>query len=540
MMDVVSRNTENLVLGRSNGTDVTDFDRRFKKRIVDLSPDEQGYCNVIKFIFNGKSQQTKLYETILEVTLDKKILPGSTVVFNTEFECQVPKLTRRSGRDSPEGIRYSLGQWYPKIAEYDYLGWHADQYIRGEFYGVWGDYAVNITLDKKYKLGATGELQNVADIGWGYDKEGSPLKNSTGNLRTWKFLAKNVHDFVWAADPDYKHITRKTTNGPLLHFIYKEDKNIDEYWQATADSCAMIYPFMAKTFGAYTYPVYSFLHGGGGGTEYPMATLVRNYSFETAVHEWCHSWYQMMLGSNENLYGWLDEGFTNYAEARVLAWLRGKDFFANADEYRLYFNLVKSPYDEPMSTPANQFNTNYAYNYDSYYKGSVFLRQLGYIVGEKIMDKILLEYYRVWRFKHPNPDDFIRVAEKASGLQLQWYKAYMVNSVKTVDYRIDSLWDENGKTKVRIRRTGQMPMPIDLQITFKDGSKELHYIPLDLMYGEKPAEDSIARKTYPAWRWTHDTYVIEGSRRLIDISIVEIDPTLRLADIERRNNRLKL
>jgi hypothetical protein len=156
------------------------------------------------------------------------------------------------------------------------------------------------------------------------------------------------------------------------------------------------------------------------------------------------------------------------------------------------------------------------------------------------MDKILLEYYRVWRFKHPNPDDFIRVAEKTSGLQLQWYKAYMVNSVKTVDYRIDSLWDENGKTKIRIRRTGQMPMPIDLQITFKDGSRELHYIPLDLMYGEKPAEDSIARKTYPAWRWTHDTYVIEGSKKLIDISIVEIDPTLRLADIERRNNRLKL
>ncbi len=540
MMDVVSRNTENLVLGRSNGTDVTDFDRRFKKRIVDLSPDEQGYCNVIKFIFNGKAQQTQLYETILEVTLDKKILPGSTVVFNTECECQVPKLTRRSGRDSPEGIRYSLGQWYPKIAEYDYLGWHADQYIRGEFYGIWGDYAVSITLDKKYKLGATGELQNIADIGWGYDKEGSPLKNSTGNLRTWKFLAKNVHDFVWAADPDYKHITRKTTNGPLLHFIYKEDKNMEEYWQATADSCAMIYPFMAKTFGAYTYPVYSFLHGGGGGTEYPMATLVRNYSFETAVHEWCHSWYQMMLGSNENLYGWMDEGFTNYAEARVLAWLRNKDFFANADEYRLYFNLVKSPYDEPMSTPANQFNTNYAYNYNSYYKGSVFLRQLGYIVGEKIMDKILLEYYRVWRFKHPNPDDFIRVAEKTSGLQLEWYKSYMVNTVKTVDYRIDSLWDDNSKTKIRIRRTGQMPMPIDLQITFKDGSKELHYIPLDLMFGEKPAEDSIVRKTYPAWKWTHDTYVIEGSRKLIDISIIEIDPTLRLADIERRNNRLKL
>ncbi|MBL7741939.1 MAG: M1 family metallopeptidase [Chitinophagaceae bacterium] len=541
MMDVSSRSTEGLVIGRgTGGKEVTDFDRRFKRRIVDLMPDEQGDCRVVKFIFNGKPQQLKLHETILEVLLDKKIIPGTTVVFNTEFECQVPLLTRRSGRDSPEGIRYSLGQWYPKIAEYDYLGWHADQYIRGEFFGVWGDYNVNITLDKNYKVGATGELQNASEIGWGYDKEGTPFKDIPADERTWKFSAKNVHDFVLSADPAYKHITRKTINGPLIHFIYKDDKNSDKDWKATADSCALIYPFLAKTFGPYPYAVYSFLHGGGGGTEYPMATLVKNHSFETAVHEWCHSWYQMMMGSNENLYGWMDEGFTNYAEARVLAWLRNKAFFENADEYRLYFNLAKSPFDEPMSTPANSFNTNYAYNYNSYYKGSVFLRQLGYIVGEHTLDKILLEYYKTWRFKHPNPDDFIRVAEKTSGLQLQWYKQYMVNTTKTIDYRIDSLWEDGGRTNIRIRRMGQMPMPIDMQITFKDGSKELHYVPLDLMFGEKPVEDSTNRKVYPEWKWTHETYIIESARRIADISVVEIDPTLRLADIERKNNRLKL
>jgi hypothetical protein len=542
MMDVNSRSTEDLVLGRSSdGSDITDFDPRFKKRIIDLSPEEEGYCTVLKFIFNGRLQQTKLHETILEVDLDKRILPKSTVTFNTEFECKVPKLTRRSGRDSPEGIRYSMGQWYPKIAEYDYLGWHADQYVRGEFYGVWGDYDVNIKLDKNYKLGATGELQNASEIGWGYDKEGSSFKTITGTSRTWKFSAKNIHDFVWAADPDYKHITRKIPNGPLLHFIYKDDKNIDRGWQATADTCAMIYPFMAKTFGPYPYPVYSFLHGGGGGTEYPMATLIKNYGLEAAIHEWCHSWYQMMLGTNENLYAWMDEGFTDYAEARVLAWLHHKDFFASANEYKLYFNLAQSPYDEPMSTPANFFNTNLAYNYNSYYKGAVFLRQLGYIVGEQTLDKILLEYYRLWRFKHPNPDDFIRVTEKTSGLQLYWYKEFMVNTTKTVDYGIDSLWEENKKTKIRLRRIGMMPMPIDLQITFKDGTKELHYIPLNLMYGEKPIEDStIQRKIYDPWKWTNNTYVVETNRKLADFTIVEIDPSQRMADIERKNNRLEL
>jgi len=540
MMDINSRSTENLILGTDkDGKPVKDFDKRFKKRIVEMKPDEEGYCNVLKFISNGKVQKTKLHETILEVILDKPILPRSSTVFNTEFECKIPILSRRSGRDSPEGIRYSIGQWYPKVSEYDYEGWHADDYISREFYGVWGDYDVNITIDKNYKLGATGVLQNAAAIGWGYDSEGTPLKSIPGEVRTWKFSAKNVHDFVWAADPDYKHITRQTANGPLLHFIYKTDTTKIK-WAVTADSCVMIFPFMAKTFGSYPYPVYSFIQGGGGGTEYPMATLVKNSSFETAVHEWCHSWYQMMLGTNENLYGWMDEGFTNYAEAKVLAWLRKKDFFKDAEEYERYFTLARSRFDEPMSTPANWFSTNLAEITNSYYKGAVFLRQLGYIVGEAAIDKILLEYYRQWRFKHPNPNDFIRVAEKVSNMQLQWYKQYMVNTLKTVDFTIDSLWEEKGVSKIRLRRIGEMPMPIDLELRFKDGTKELHYVPLNLMFGEKPAENKSSRVVHQEWNWTNTTYVVEFKRRLTDLREAEIDPTGRLADIERKNNSLRL
>lgn len=541
MMDVVSQSSENFVLGQDiNGKDVNDFDRRFKKRIIEMTPEEAGYCKILKITANGRPQQTTEHETILEVKLDKAILPASSVVFNTEFECQVPKLSRRSGRDNPEGIRYSMGQWYPKVAEYDWEGWHPDQYIRGEFYGVWGDYDVNITTDKNYKLGATGVLENAAAIGWGYDKEGSDLRPVDGNVRTWKFSARNVHDFVWAADPGYKHITRKVSNGPLLHFIYKNDPPADMQWETTADTCAIIYPFMAKTFGPYPYPVYSFLQGGGGGTEYPMATLVKDYSLETAIHEWCHSWYQMMLGSNENSYAWMDEGFADYAEARVLAWLHHKDFFASAQEYGLYFRMAASRFDEPMSTPANDFNTNYAYNTNAYYKGAVFLRQLGYIVGEKNMDKILLEYYWLWRFKHPNPNDFIRIAEKVSDMQLQWYKEFFMYTTKTINYGIDSLWEEGGVSKIRLRRIGQMPMPIDLELRFKDSSREEHYIPLGLMFGEKPAENNSPRTVHEEWPWAQPTYIVEFKRRLTDLREVEVDPTKRLADIERKNNLLQL
>ena len=541
MMDVNSRSTENFILGTDiNGKPVKDFDTRFIKRIAEMTPSEEGYCHVLKITNNGKSQKTKQHETILEVDLDKPILPKSSTVFNTEFECQVPLLSRRSGRDSKEGVRYSIGQWYPKVVEYDYEGWHADDYVSREFYGVWGDYDVDITIDKNYKLGASGVLQNATEIGWGYDKEGTPLKPVQANERTWKFSAKNVHDFVWAADPGYKHFTRQTANGPLLHFIFKDDAATEAQCIKTADSCVMIYPFMAKTFGAYPYPVYSFLQGGGGGTEYPMATLVKNFGFETAVHEWCHSWYQMMLGTNENLYAWMDEGFADYAEARVLAWLRKKDFFEGASEYDRYFNLARSRFDEPMSTHANWFSTNLAYNINSYYKGAVYLRQLGYIVGENNMDKILLEYYRQWRFKHPNPNDFIRVAEKVSNMQLQWYKEYMLNTLKTVDYGIDSLWEDNGISKIRLKRIGEMPMPIDLELRYKDGTKEIHYVPLNLLFGEKPVENTTPRIVHEEWKWTHPTYIVEFKRKLTDIKEVEIDPTHRLADIEPRNNVLRL
>jgi len=541
MMDVALQNSEKIVLGtNAAGKTLTDFDRRFKKKIAEMSPEEQGWCHITSLTVNGQKQSFKEYETILKVDLGKPILPKTTVQIQTVFESQVPKLSRRSGRDSDEGIRYSMGQWYPKIVEYDKLGWNADDYISREFYGVWGDYEVNLTLDKNYKVGATGELQNANEIGWGYDKEGTALKSISSAVRTWKFAGKNIHDFVWSADPNYKHITRKVVNGPLLHFIYKDDPAIEKLWQTTADTCAMAFPYLSKTFGKYAYPVYSFLHGGGGGTEYPMATLVRNGSLETAIHEMCHSWYQMMLGSNENLYAWLDEGFANYAEAKALAELRHKNFFQDISEYESYSNLALSPFDEPMCTHANFFTTNFAYNTNSYTKGKLFLLQLGYITGEKTLEKIMLNYYRRWAFKHPTPDDFIKVAEDASGMQLQWYKQYMMNTTKTIDYKIDSLWEENGETKIRIKRVGEMPMPIDLKVQFKDGKSVIHYIPLSMMFGAKDAEDNSEFIVHDAWKWVLPTYTISFKERLTSISKIEIDASGRMADMNRKNNLLEL
>jgi hypothetical protein len=525
-----------------------DWDSRVRDRISKLSPSEIGYQKIKSIKLNGVEQPVKLHGTILEVDLTKPILPNTKVNFDLVFEAQVPLQVRRSGRDNAEGIRYSMSQWYPKMCEYDYEGWHPTPYIAREFYGVWGDYDVTIKIDKSYKLAGTGVLQNASSIGWGYDKPGTPLKDISSAKRTWHFVGKNVHDFVWAADPDYEHLVRKQ-DGVILNVVYKKVDSLQKSWETIADAAVTVLPYMEKRFGKYPYPQYSFIQGGDGGMEYPMATLIKSPGLRTVFHEWMHSWYQMMMGTNESLYPWMDEGFTTYAEGEVSAYYDKVKNVQNEEErlplnhagsYRGYYYLVSKKLDEPLSTHADHYNTNFGYSINAYSRGDIFLEQLGYIVSDSIRDKILLEYYRLWRFKHPNASDFVKVAQDVSGIQLDWYKEYFVYTTKTIDYSIDSLWSDGQVSKIRLRRIGQMPMPIDLQLTFKDSTKEIHTIPLDLMFGNKPAESNVATIVDGEWNWTNPTYTVEFKHPLTDLVLVEIDPTKRMADVDQKNNTLKL
>lgn len=548
-----------------------DWDGRVRDRISKLKEDEIGYQKIISLKMNGVLQPFKYHETILEVNLTKPVPAKSKVIFEMEFEAQVPLQIRRSGRDNPTtGVRYSMSQWYPKICEYDYEGWHPTPYIAREFYGVWGDFDVTISIDKTYKLGGTGVLVNANEIGWGYDAPGTELKPTVKAKRSWHFVGENIHDFVWAADPEYRHLVKKMPNGgTTLHVLYnykENDGKNDTAWSTVLTAAEKVLPFMESSFGKYPYPQYSFIQGGDGGMEYPMATLLIGPGLGTVFHEWMHSWYQMMLGTNESLYAWMDEGFTSYAEDLISKFYNNKSSLQglrdalqrnpnnknlkemvemvpedHSSAYAGYYALAKSEFEEPMTTHSDHYNSNYGYSVAAYSKGEVFLEQLGYIVGAEVRDKILLEYYKQWKFKHPNATDFIRVAEQVSGIQLDWYKEYWVNTTKTIDYKIDSLWEENGVSKIRIRRTGQMPMPVDLQLTFKDGSNEMYYIPLNLMFGEKQNENKTQKREVMAeWRWTHPVYVIEIKRRLTELKLVEIDPSKRMADVDRKNNTLEL
>lgn len=531
MMDMRSRN-------------IADPDPRVDDRISKLTEEEIGYQHIQTLKQDGKDVSYHVMGTILEVTLKKALLPGSKTVFNMKFEAQVPAQVRRSGRNSREGIAYSMTQWYPKMAEYDFQGWHAYPYIAREFHSVWGDFDVSITLDPTFVIGGTGILQNADKIGHGYEKPGSTVKRPEGDL-TWHFVAKNVHDFAWAADPDYKHDIVQVPKGPELHFLYQPGEKTTDNWARLQDFSIRYFEFMNKTFGKYPYEVYSIIQGGDGGMEYPMCTLITGERsagslIGVTAHEVTHSWYQGVLANNEALYPWLDEGFTDFAANETLGAIFNEKN-PHESSYNAYFALIKSGLQEPASQHSDHYNTNRAYSIAAYSMGSVFLNQLKYIIGEDQFYTGMRRYFNTWKFKHPEPIDFIRIMEKVSGMQLKWYLRYFINTTKTIDYGIKNIIETEGNTYVTLARIGDFPMPVDLLVTFRDGSQELYYIPLNETLGNKPVEDkAIVRNDLVAWPWVNPIYRVRINRQPEEIASIEIDPTLRMADIDHKNNKAEL
>ncbi|MBX7125269.1 MAG: M1 family metallopeptidase [Cyclobacteriaceae bacterium] len=529
MMDVRSRN-------------LPDPDRRVQDRISKLTDSEIGYQHVVSLKQDGKDVSMLVNGTVLEVTLAAPILPKGKTVFDSRFESQVPMQIRRSGRDNREGIAFTMTQWYPKLAEYDYMGWHTNQYVAREFHGVWGDFDVKINLDPGYMVAGTGRLINPEQVGYGYEKSGTPVKRPNGDL-LWHFVAKNVIDFAWAADPDYTHDVAQVPNGPEVHFFYQKNEKTTETWRRMRDLGPKVFEYLNEHFGKYPFDTYSVIQGGDGGMEYPMCTMILGEGsfagvFGTMAHEVAHSWFQMTLATNESLYPWMDEGFTDFASSEAEAAIFGENN-PHDGSYNAYFSLVQSGLQEPLSMHADHYNTNRAYGTSAYSMGSIFLNQLKYLIGTQNFQKGMLVYYNTWKMKHPTPNDFIRVMEKTSGLQLQWYLRYWIQTTRRIDYGISNLTESEGSSYLTLARIGDFPMPVDLEISYKDGTHELIYISMNELMGNKPVESpAVPRTVLQPWPWVNPTYTLKLSQKLSQIAKIEIDPTRRMADINRKNNVL--
>ena len=515
-----------------------DSDKRVADRISNLGPEEIGFIKVNSLEREGSGLSYETVGTILEVALEQPILPGDSAIFTMQWDAQVPLQIRRSGRDNAEGIDFSMAQWYPKLAEYDYQGWHANPYIGREFYGVWGDFDVTIAIDETYTIGGTGYLQ------------GEPT-TVPGGKKQYHFVAPNVHDFVWAADPDYEHIAYDRGNGTTLNFYFQPGEETSANWEELPRIMDAAFDYIEEHYGPYPYEQYSFIQGGDGGMEYPMATLITgerslNGLVGVSIHELMHTWYQMLMGTNESLYAWMDEGFTSWASSEVTNYLRGEGVIegdrVDNPHQRTYASLRgfrTTGIQEPLSVHADHFATNSAYGVASYTNGSVFLEQLRYIIGEAAFDCTLHRYYNDWRFKHPNPNDFIRIAEKCSGLELDWYREYWVNGINYADYAVADVedLDGTGTTRIDLQRVGRMPMPLEVTVTLKDSTEQYFYIAPEILRGEKPQPTYAERWTVlPDWGWTDPNYSFTLEMDKQEIQSVVINARERMFEDDMENN----
>ena len=510
-------------------------------RLASIPKNEEGAQNIHWIKQNGKELKFEIQETVMKVYLDKPIKAHSKTTFTMEWDAVIPQQIRRAGRNNKEGVDMTMTQWYPKIAEYDYDGWATFDYVGREFHAPFADFDVTIKINKDYVVGAGGTLLNPKEVK-GYDA--SAQIKADQNKATWKWTAKNMLDFAWAADKDYSVESFDVPQGPKVYFVYlKNDKT--KAWGEAKPYVTKYFQIMNSKFGKYAYPSYAFIQGGDGGMEYGMCTMILGEAkniedlMGLMAHEGSHSWYQQMLATNEPVRPWMDEGFTSYAESYVMHQLfppkdnRPNAFVEKIDAYRKF---LKKQIEEPAVWLGDHHDNGTAYSYASYVKGELYLVQLGYIVGEENLSKIMTEYFKEWSMKHPTDRDFLHIAQKVSGMDLKWFHHYWINTTKTIDYGIKDVQYGNTSTTITLVNNSQIPMPIDFSVITADNKMVNYQIPLNMTHTWKTKDAFGEFTTLKYWPWTQKEYTLTITYNKSQLRVLGIDFSHRLADVNPEDN----
>lgn len=515
-------------------------------RLASIPKTEEGAQNIHWIKQNGKDLKFEIQETIMKVELATPIKPNSSTTFTMDWDAVIPMQIRRSGRNNREGIDMTVTQWYPKIAEYDYDGWATFDYVGREFHAPFSDFEVNIKIDKNYVIGAGGILENPLEVK-GYDEKAT-IKTDDKNKATWKWSAKNMLDFAWAADKDYTVENFTVLDGPKVYYVYqKSDKT--KLWSDSKPYITQFFQLMNATFGRYTYPTYSFIQGGDGGMEYGMCTMMLGEAnsleglLGLMVHEGGHSWNQQIMAYNESMRPWMDEGFTSYYENLVMHQIlppkvaTANPFVGTLNAYR---NFVKRGIEEPAVWFGDHHDNGGAYSFASYVKGELFLVQLGYIMGEQNLSVTMKEFYNTWKLKHPTDRDLMHIAQKVSGMDLKWFQNYWINTTKTIDYGIKEVKYDANSTTVTLINNGTVPMPIDFSILTKDKKVINYQIPLNMTHVWKKKDIYGDFTTLNYWPWTQKEYTFTIPYNKSQISTLGIDFSQRLADVNMADNMVEI
>jgi hypothetical protein len=519
-----------------------------------LPPEWQGAVQVQSLNQQGMVLAWNVEETILRVELKQPLLPGDSTVLEMTWKTQIPKVTRRGGWMSSEGVEYSMSQWYPKMAEYDASGWHADEYVGREFYGVYGTFDVAITLPATYVVGATGTVMNPDEVGCGYQLGAvetiivSPAVGVGTGTKRWRFHAENVHDFAWVADRDYAHQIMRW-NDKAIHLLYK--RSAARLWTNAALWTEATLAYFSQRFGAYSWPQFTVAMAGDGGMEYPQLIMITGYRasaslFNVIAHEVGHQWFYGMVGNNETEEAWMDEGLTQYLseEATRKLFGMGGNPYTGLDslvypwiespwhDLQLYYQLAVTRYEEQLSIPHDWMREDQTASL-VYYKGMGVARMLEYMMGDSLFDAAMQHFVERWRYRHPTARNFEHAMEEASGLRLDWFFNEWIATTKLLDYAIDDLESERSgdgfATTVKLSNRNEAVMPLDIILTYEDGSTATATVPIEEW--RKPGVEFHL----PRWRWVEPEYTATFTtpKRVVR---AELDTSMLLADIDRTNN----
>src|SRR2546426_192363 len=535
---------QNLFRDDSRGTLLNPPDARFAARgfrggfVLDRV---ESVRRTLKTIENG---------TLLRVELDRPLPPRAITSLEIGFSFQVPEHgADRMGREPfAEGWLYEIAQWYPRLAVYDDVrGWNTEQYLgQGEFYLEYGDIDFAITVPRGFIVPATGRLttplevltvQHRARLARALQSDSTVAiiaKNEvgqpptrpagTGATLTWRFSAQTVRDVAWAAAPNFIW-DASGWNSILMQSFYPPVA--DSIWRESTRMVRHSIKHYSEKWFQYPYPTAINVNGPVGGMEYPMLVFCANRRsreglFGVTTHELGHQWFPMTVGNNERLYAWMDEGFNTfiniYSQRTYFpdqAWLRTR---GQADQWAQFAATGR---DEPGITPADRVTPELlgqvAYNKPA--TGLYLLRHA--ILDSTRFDLAFREYIRRWAFKHPPPADFFRSMEDGVGEDLSYFWRGWFLRTDVVDQAVDSVRtarDSTGTTytTIYLSSPGGLPMPVNLRLTFADGSVENTRLPVE------------------AWfEGNHFVYVRQFSKELVK---VEIDPDKNFPDVRRQNN----
>ena len=500
----------------------------------------------------GKARRVALAvrdnETVLKVNLADPLAPGRTATIEIAYRFAVPEHgADRMGRD---GALYEIAQWYPRIAVYDDIrGWNTEPYLgQGEFYLDYGDYTLAVTVPAGYVVAATGALENAREVltttqiarlaeALKGDKvvrviTAEELKTSAarsrkeGNL-TWKFRSKNVRDVVWAASPDFQW-DASSYKGAFAFAYYRPTATAT--WEEAADMARMSIQEYSERWFAYPWPHVSAIEGPISGMEYPMMAMEDKSAskqdlYNVVTHEIGHMWFPMIVGSNERVYMWQDEGFNTFintfSEARRYPDV-GDQMKRALTERSEVEGAMRQGIDKPILVGPDRIDPRLL-GLAAYVKPSVGLQLLRQeILGPDAFDDAFRTYIQRWAYKHPTPADFFRTMEDVGGRRLDWFfREWFVENPhfdQAIDTVIVTTTGDTTNVVVAYANRARGVLPIRARITFGDRT--------------------TADYNYPAEVWSTNTvryvrqYQFLGKKPVR----IELDPDRRLVDVDRSNN----